>query len=367
MKSHGSVITGIAILILATIPKVGLSQVTKHPEAASVTDPPLSDVHFKFETEQLPIALPSLVVAGSPKCGFRDSEMLLEFAMPPKYSERGLYAVPSGKDVRTLSVPNPTDSEYKRSFRQSDASASGAYILTVTVRRLGTAGEDDASDPKNYEILRYDDQGELKETNKLDVHFRPVRFGAFPDGKFLVLGVDDVNLTPQAAILNSDGSYVAQVDLSNALPSDAKLTAGVPNGFSGAPAAMKLTLGVGAYRIEHTPSGLALLKQRDTNKIILVSSGGSVTTVTPKLPKGDTVDSFVESDKRWLLRVNGPENSDAVAKFDIYEFRSDDGVLVRKLNTDPAPSAGFACEHDGEFKLLHWIDKKPYLETAKPQ
>jgi hypothetical protein len=370
MKTHRSVSVSL-VIILAILSSEVVSQAPKNSEADRPTDSPLSTVHFKFEIGQLPIALPSLVVAGLPLCGFKDSSLLLQFMRAPDYETQGLYSISSGNDVRTLSVPDPQEPELQRNFREADANESGVYMLTVLTRRTGKnypkSLEDMTSDPKNYEILRYDDQGQLKETIHHDLHFRPVRFGVFPDGKFLVLGVNDVNETPQAAILNTDGSFVANVDLWNALPSNEKLAASVPNGFSSASTGMKLSIAVGAYQIWHTPSGLALLKQRDTNKIILVTSGGSVSTVTPRIPKGYTVDSFVESDNRWLLRVNGPENADAIAKFDIYEFRSDDGVLVRKLSTEPAPSSGFACEHDGEFRLLHWIDKKPYLETAKPE
>ena len=369
MKTRGSVSIGIRILILAIFTREGISQATKNPEADSTTDSPLSTVHFKFETGQIPIALPSLVVGGLPMCGFKDS-LLLRFMKAPEYDTQGMYSISSGKDVHTFAIPDPPESELQRTFRGADANASGVYMLTVLTRRTGKnypkSLEDMTSDPKNYEILRFDDQGQSKETIHHDLHFRPVRFGVFPDGKFLVLGVNDVNETPQAAILNTDGSFVTNVDLWNALPSDEKLAASVPNGFSNAPMDMKLTIAVGAFQIWHTPAGLALLKQRDFNKIILVTSGGTVSTVTPKIPKGYTVDSTVQSDNRWLLRVNGPESTDAIAKYDIYEFRSDDGVLVSKLNTEPAPSSGFACEHDGEFKLLHWIDKKPYLETAKP-
>jgi hypothetical protein len=182
------------------------------------------------------------------------------------------------------------------------------------------------------------------------------------------LGIDDVNETPQAAILNTDGSFVATVDLWNAMPSKEKLMASVPSGFSDAPAGAKLTIAMGDFEVWHAPTGLAMLKQLDTNKFILITSGGIVSTLTPKLPKGYTVASLVQSDNRWLVRVGGPGiTPESVPKYDLYEFRPDDGVLIRKLDLEPAPGTGAACEHNGEFKLIHWTDGKLYLETARPE
>lgn len=359
-----------SILILAANSGKGVAQIAGASHEANAVTTPVPVIRLKFETAQVPIALPSLVVAGLPLCGFKDSE-LLEFAMPPNYVERGLYSITAGKEVRTFSIADPTDKKLLRSFLQFDANDSGAYILTSTMHRFQkdvseNGDQDDTGDSMTYDIVRYDDQGQLKETNHLDLHLRPIRFGVFPNGDFLVLGIDNANLTPQAVILHSDGTLRAYVDLWNALPSNDALAATVPKGFDHGAELMKLSIGLGAYRIGHTATGLALFRQDTSNKIILVSSSGAVSTVTVQIPKGYAVDSFVESDKRWLLRVNSPD-SDSDGKFQIFEFRSDDGVLMSEINTAPAPSSGFACERDGEFRLVHWIDKKPYLETAKPQ
>lgn len=366
MSMRIPIIAGASILILVANFGQGVAQVVSASHEANATATSVPVVRLKFETAQMPVALPSLVVAGLPLCGFKDSE-LIEFAMPPNYVERGLYSITAGKEIRTFSIASPTDGKFHRDFLQFDANDSGAYILTATASHFQKdAVQDDAGNSMTYDILRYDDQGQLKETNHLDLHFRPMRFGVFPNGDFLVLGIDDVNLTPQSAILRPDGTLRAYVDLWSALPSNDALAAGVPKGFGQGSELMKLSIGLGAYRIGHTPTGLALLKQDNTDKIILISSDGTVSTVTVQIPTGYAVDSFVESDKRWLLRVNSPD-SDSDAKFKIFEFRSDDGALMSEINTAPAPSSGFSCERDGEFRLLHWIDKKPYLETAKPQ
>lgn len=364
------IVVGASILILMVHSGQGIAQSASVSQEANATTTPVPVVHLKFETAQVPVALPSLVVAGLPLCGFKDSE-LLEFAMPPNCVERGLYSITAGKEVRTFSIADPTDRKFLRNFLQFDANDSGAYILTATTHRFqkdasGNAVQGDVGDSMTYDILRYDDQGQLKETNHLDLHLHLIRFGVFPNGDFLVLGIDDVNLTPQAAILHSDGSLRAYVDLWNEIPSNDALAATVSKGFGQGSELMKLSIGLGSYRIEHTPTGLALFRYGISNKIILVSSSGAISTVTPQIPKGYTVDSLVESDKRWLLRVDGPD-SDSDAKFQIFEFRSDDGTLVGAMNTAPAPSSGFACERDGEFRLMHWVDKKPYLEIAKPQ
>lgn len=365
MKLRGSVLIGIAIFFLAIGSMVGVSQATKNPQTTAATDPPLPIVHFKFETNQIPVAVPSEVTLGLPQCGFHDSALLILFMAKPNYEIKGMYSISSGKDVRTLAIPEPTDSTLKRYYVEDDANDSDAYILTQTVRLSHV--EEDQRDPASYDILRFDDQGTLKETIHPDLKFRTLQMGVFPDGKFLILGFDEGNLAPRAAILDSGGSYVTSVDLGDVLPTNNELKAAVPPGLSrNMPESMKIAQGLKYYRFWHTPSGLALMKQ-DTNKIILITSGGVVTTVTPKIPKGYTANSFIQSDKRWLLRVMGPEDDYEVSKFDIYEFRSEDGTLVRKLDTEPAPSGGFACEHDGEFKLLHWIDKKAYLEVAKPK
>jgi hypothetical protein len=164
MRTRGSVGLGIAILYLAVLSTKAESQAAIS-EAAGPTDP-LPTVNFKFETEKTPVALPSLVFAGGVTCGFSDSALLMRMFSEPQYMTQGMYAVSSGKPVRTFSLPAPENPKLERIFRESFGNESGVYMLTNVLGRMKTdlAGTRESMllDPKNYEILRYDDQGQLK-------------------------------------------------------------------------------------------------------------------------------------------------------------------------------------------------------------
>jgi hypothetical protein len=363
MKLHGSVPIGIVLFILATVSANGLSQATKTPQAAGPTDP-VPIVHMKFEDDPFAVPLPSQVVIGLPSCGFNGG-ILAQFSAKPDYETKGMYSIIPGKGVHMLAIPDPTDNLFKRHFLEESSNDSGAYILTFMIRASGENGDRDAKDPASYEILSFDEQG-FKDAIHPQVKFRPMRIGVFPDGKFLITGYDYGNQTPRVAILDSGGAYLTSVNLENALPTNNELQSSLPARYKMMPESERAAGAFNFYQMWPTPSGMALMKQ-GTTKIILITSGGGVRTVTPKLPEGYTVTSFVQSDKRWLLRAKGPDTEGQAGKFDIYEIRGDDGSLIRKLDTSPAPSVGFACEHDGEFKLFHWVDEKPHLEIAKPQ
>jgi len=362
---------GIAIgIVLVFLPGCLLGQKSS-PATAPPNSADMPRIHLQYKTNKDPVLLPSLV-AGMPQCGL-DGQQLMEFRIPPSYFEAGVYSISDSNQVRSFTPP-PADDGMTTGIMQFDATDQNVYLLTMSApqwKKKPATDDDDSGRSKakekpkqRYNIVRFDSDGQQEESVSLDLPFRPVHFGAFKDGRFFVIGIDDVNLVTQAAILNPDGSLRAFTDLSSVFPSSEGLMASVPPGFSSAPRDLKLTIGANMLRIGHVPGGLALMLINIHGKIPIIGQDGAVHAITPHIPKGYFVDSTLNSTDKLLLRVRTSDTSDE--EHLLMDINPLDGSLTRIVDTGDVPASGFACEHDGEFLMLHWIDKKPHVQIGKP-
>jgi len=169
-----------------------------------------------------------------------------------------------------------------------------------------------SSDPLKSEtdfISIIDLDGGSAKLIELDLKFQPLRVAILPSGKFVVLGLDTVNIVPVLALLNEDATLLKSIDLDNRKYDSSRELRDTYNvkGNDNDTVKRKQNLLGALISASFTPYGSkVLLVQAGTNlPIHILGESGDEGMVSISLPSNYLIQNILGSEKTntWIVRA----------------------------------------------------------------
>ena len=124
---------------------------------------------------------------------------------------------------------------------------------------------------------------------------------------------------------------------------------------------MRLSMSLSLIHYAHVGTKLLLLEPGANAKIVELSPGGEIQSLSVKLPDGEVADSILPAQSQWMIRAH-PSGIDTISN--LYEIDPVSGNAIREIRTSDVPATRIACWDGGGFYGLRWIKGKPYIITG---
>lgn len=288
---------------------------------------------------------------------------------PPLYVPPPLLLVSislSGQ-THTFPIDQPTEQLYNTREIDHYASDSAVVFLVEAARENkpikrtytksdGTSGEySDNGAERHMFLLFFDRDGSYKRTSELDIGFRAVHVGVFPSGTLLAFGYDRKDHSTKLAMVKEDGTLLRPLQIGKGDAPESMF--GTKDASGKGPAAY-----VAPAEFVPFVHSIILVQNKSAFPLLVVSEGGAIRAIHPRLPKGVVLNSVIVSDHDLFARVTGSEQGS------IFEIDPQSGAVMRQfeLGGGQVPAA-IACLHDGKFLSFDHGEGKlvPLVGTAE--
>jgi hypothetical protein len=313
------------------------------------------------------LGLPSAAVMGSPMVCSPDGNTFIEVYADTKNPVNlfpNIYKISTSGEVKRLDRRVPTD--YQRLFLRS--SFAGEHMIVSLIDASGK--KTSSSDPLKSEadfISIIDLDGGSAKLIELDLKFQPLRVAILPSGKFVVLGLDTVNIVPVLALLNEDATLLKSIDLDNRKYDSSRELRDTYNvkGNDNDTAKRKQNLLGALISASFTPYGSkVLLVQPGTNlPIHILGESGDEGMVSISLPSNYLIQNILGSEKTntWIVRAQKIDSFQKMAnehvvmnpEQQLFEVDSGTQKAIRILETPGVPAMMVTCAADKKLTAVY--------------
>lgn len=207
-------------------------------------------------------------------------------------------------------------------FESFFATDSGVYILTrgslptnQTIKLKTPAGQSITQpiSTHKYYIARFRLDGGYEHSVPLDLPFSAMQIGVFPNGDFLIAGIEDATDEPKVGLFKSNGQFTRYVELKNDIT--AKSASADDKDLRRLPRTdpdFSRTLRGAASLSAIVPDGpnLLLLRVGQHTPVFSVSMGGEVRSITPQVPKGFAIANLAAGNDTWTAIFQKKKTND---------------------------------------------------------
>lgn len=251
------------------------------------------------------------------------------------------------------------------------ASESGVVFLVEAARESnetkqgfvtsdGTKGEFKRNAAEHhFYVVTFNREGKHQKTVQIEDAFHFQHLGAFPSGTFLMYGYtgdfDSPDHPPKLALFKDDGTLIKYLQIPDGDAPESALNQGARGK---GPAVFVAPVQFAAYG-----NSLIIVQNKTRFPLLLVSEGGGIRAVRPKLPEENQIAMLIPSDENLYARVDGSGAGS------IYELDAQTGAVLKSFRVRSHESgADVACVHDGKFlSFEHGEDNLiPLVGTAEP-
>ncbi len=245
-----------------------------------------------------------------------------------------------------------------------------ATLLSATVRDKEDQGQDSKVE---YYISLSKRDGTFSRQIKLDLPFEPLKIAVLDSGRFLVLGIEPLNKQPLLALLDSDGSYLRQIDL-DARPFAASGSLQAINRGALEHAGAWEAAAIPAYDAMFVPYGSNVLFFQPESElpVRILNEGGEVNVVRLALPKGQLLQFMLPAakDDTWVVRTEKLADFAAFKKKGIsvnppqqlFEVDPFSGRVLRELVTEGTVPSNVSCATEKSLTALIYYPKQNAAE-----
>jgi len=263
--------------------------------------------------------------------------------------------VPKLNDIRLHSVYPGDDTELFLVTATADSTQSDVRMRTPqgdVMSKKVWQGEH-----RNYLVL-FGLDGVYQSTVELPSRYDYRKAAVLPSGDFLLLGYDSVNRIPRLQLVNASGQHVRDLEIPAAFLNDETLKKGAEGSeWDKALAAGSLAT---LWQFASVQGKVLLYKPHTKAAALELDAGGAVREVPIAAPTGYELDSFLQSNDRWLVRFRRADvNKNAEGTYDasahahnylLAELVSEDGSVQRTFDLEKDALFDVACEADNSLK-----------------
>ena len=362
------------LLSLGTL-YLGLASLNAGPQqnasAPAHTDSPQAEIPLTIIHFSAPKLLPqnaSPMIVDPMQCS-ADGKAFLEMVQDGDVLRRPLYSVSSDGDIvifDRVNLPGLRDVEVTAYF---PGEANVVSLISARPVSAGLDRETTKLPPANYLVVQ-DPKGQRTKLIELKLRIKPSQVAQLSSGRFLVIGVEPINNLPELELLDTDGSFIRQLDVESTTygssPSIAQVFGETAKG------ALMAVLGWSHF----IPWGQQVLLVQGGSRlpVFVIGEGGIQRTVKIAVPQQLELESIIPMQASWLVRMKSVEDSKRLAGQNVvygmqsrlYEVNSDTGELIREIMppTDMRTNE-IVCAANNQFLALHLIYKSK--DDDKPQ
>ena len=368
------------LLFVVSLATYSLSQdVAQHSSLAAVAAPEKISL-----SEVSAVEVPSLPAEsiGAPLLCDRDGRIIFRLATPESGVEDPVSVSKDGKTVvrfareKINDIPRPV-------LLSVFLLGSEVYILTRGSAPLGyetklrtPTGEvvsQPASKPGTW-VAHFERDGNYVGAVRLDIPFKPLQFGVFENGDFLVAGAEPSTDEPRVAIVASNGQLRRTVELKGdvhvqnepvtsskdkekdaiALPRLSPLGSAVPSLFNA------------VHTSQIASDGPILLLFRPmSGPVFSVSPSGEVGIHRLSVEANNRLYTIKAAGNSWIVEFLHDVPGSAAVELSTYAFDPDSGAMLREYFFSTDIGWGLACTDGDEFTFIAANQKTNTLRLVK--
>jgi hypothetical protein len=219
-----------------------------------------------------------------------------------------------------------------------------------------------------YYIVKYEENGDYRGSVELDIPFRPLQFGVFENGDFLIVGTTDDRQSARVALVQSSGQFIKLIELEG----DAQLKTSDESDSPGTLPEKGKRLEEGFMGALHRSAIISagpklLIVRKGTNiPVFAVNPGGQVNAIKIDTPKNYRIEDIKVTPTYWVAIFTHRISDSGGVEFAMYAIDPESGKLLHTYAYSRFPGFGFACANDQEFTFLVNINHKLKLLTLQP-
>lgn len=181
-------------------------------------------------------------------------------------------------------------------------------IATLVLGVPQKTSSDEGRPPFRYFISLSKRDGTFEKLISLDLKFTPLKIAVLGSGRFIALGVDEVNKIPVLALLDTDGTFIRSIDLDNRPFDNSASLQAIYRDAAGGTAS---TTQIAATSAAFVPFGVKVLFYVPGSKlpVHILGEGGEEDSVQLHLPPQYLLETMLPSDKNdtWVVRAQSIE------------------------------------------------------------
>lgn len=327
---------------------------------------PVTVIHFGAPKLLSENASPMIV---DPMQCSADGKAFIEMVLDDDVLRRPLYSVSSNGDVFVfdrINLPGLRDVQVTAYF------PGESHVVSLISARPVSTGQDRGAaklPPVNYLVVQ-DPKGQRTKVLDLKLRIKPSQVAELNSGRFLVIGVEPINNLPELELLESDGSFVRQLDVEGTTYGGSPSIAQVFGDT--AKSDLRAVLGWSHF----VPWGQQVLLVQGGSRlpVFVIGEGGIQRTVKIAVPQTLELESIIPMQASWLVRMKSVEDSKRLAGQNVvygmqsrlYEVDSSTGELIREVMPPiDMRTNEIVCAANNQFLALHLIYKSK--DDDKPQ
>jgi len=239
------------------------------------------------------------------------------------------------------------------------------YVLTlgrgpegdqIDVRTPKGNVEHQRGSTRRWYVAHFQADGNYAGAVPLDLPFRPMKFGVFANGDFLIAGAN--RLEPRAAIVGSNGQLRVFLTLKGDVHLKQPDTPGTEKDSNAFPA---FSSGHAEDSLTDVLFDSQIVREDDGNLILFRPTGGPVFSISPsgevRVQKLDIPGEFrlyaiKPSRGLWIVELTRDLSSGPGEEFDIYAFDPNSGTPLRRYALPQDLGFGLACSDGVEFTFV---------------
>jgi hypothetical protein len=310
------------------------------------------------------IGLPPATVMGSPMLCSPDGTTFVEVyanTKNPVSRFPNFYRVSASGEVKQLNLPVP--SEYQHLFVRSLFPGEHAIVSLVQAYGKKDLSVDTPKTETDF-ISLTSLEGDSAKLIELKLNFQPLKLAMLASGKFIVLGIDTVNLVPVLAFLNEDGSFFKPIDLDNRKYDNSKELRETYSGKDADVAKRKQIMGAltSASFVAHG-SRVLLVQPGSTLPVHVLGESGDESAISISLPSNFLVQNILGSERSntWVVRAQKMDSFQKMAnehvitnpEQQLFEVNQETGKATRTLNINGAPPMMVTCAANNKLSALY--------------
>jgi len=259
---------------------------------------------------------------------------------------------------------------YDRFIVLSTYANSDGLISLIEAREKKDLMDPKAAKARAFFIVTSKDDGSSTVPLQLDLKFTPRKLASLASGRFVILGIDDANITPILATLNSDGTLFRILDFDSRKYNKDSALKGVFNdqGATNSVTQRHMLAAVSFSMFVPFGSGVLFVQPASNLPARLIGDYGELKEVRFSTPAGylmhdilvsDTKRPLVarlesEADLRSFAEKHVSENPDQI----LAEFSRDSGQLVRYIRVKGPQPGEISCATDNELTAIYFPEAK---------
>ena len=238
-----------------------------------------------------------------------------------------------------------------------------------TLRRPDGSTESQVTyETPTFYIAKFEENGAYRGAVELEVPFRPLQFGVFENGDFLVAGATQDLVQTRIAMVRSNGQFVkfieltGDVHLKSSAADDEK--SALPE--SGKRFGDSLRDVLQTSKITADGGRLLLVRKGTAAPIFAFTSGAEVKPVNLDVPSGYRIDEIKTTGDFWIGVFTRRMAEGGGVEFAINAIDPESGKTLNTYGYPRFPGFGFACSNGREFSFLTNSDQKLKILTLQP-